>query len=69
MPVLLLSVTFEYFNPVFVNDPFRNAFYFLHPIVFLFGKGDFNINKLAKNNLQVVRADAKVAAAAKRYKF
>jgi hypothetical protein len=34
-----------------------------------FGKGDFNINKLAKNNLHVVRADAKVSAAAKRYKF
>ena len=34
-----------------------------------FGKGDFNINKLAKNNLQTVRADAKVTSAAKRYKF
>jgi hypothetical protein len=36
MPILLLSVSFEYFNPVFINDPFRNAFYFLHPIVLAF---------------------------------
>ncbi|HMP88448.1 MAG TPA: hypothetical protein PKE63_14305, partial [Lacibacter sp.] len=33
MPILLPKVAEEYYNPAFVNDPGRNAWYYVQPIV------------------------------------
>lgn len=34
-----------------------------------FGKGDYNISKLGKESLEIIRPDKKTVAATKRYKF
>ena len=34
-----------------------------------FGKGDYNISKLGKDSLEIIRPDKKTVAATKRYKF
>ena len=36
MPILLPKVAEEYYSPAFVNDAFRNALYYVHPVVLAF---------------------------------
>ncbi|MFN4285403.1 MAG: hypothetical protein ACK4E8_05505 [Lacibacter sp.] len=37
MPMLLPQIAEEYYNPAFVNDPARNAWYYVQPVVLAFG--------------------------------
>lgn len=37
MPIVLPKVAEEYYNPSFVNDPARNAWYYVQPVVLAFG--------------------------------
>jgi hypothetical protein len=36
LPFLLPSLAEEYYKPVFINEEYRNYFYFVHPVVLAF---------------------------------